>query len=271
MRLCPPQGLCLALSAALIPVLQAAFAHDLGQMEEQMGDAEPYTQVVDKSAPRFSLQDPDGQAVSLGDFGGKPVVLYFLYARCRDECPLHSLKIKKVQEQIASAGLQDQIQFVAVATDTEDAAATADLMREHPKRYGLDSANWIFLFGGSGRESAGIELARAYGLEFTPAGEGKQIHGVVTHIIDPEGRMRARYHGLNFDTVSLVSYTAALLHGDHGAATVTQSGSAESTLRPMDWVLSTVGLVCLIVLLWAGWMILGSRGTRRENPSSTNL
>ncbi len=271
MGLLPPIGFCLLLSVALIPVPQAAFAHDLEKMEKQMGEAEPYTQIVNKPAPGFSLQSPDGQALSLGDFGGKPVVLYFLYARCRDECPLHSLKIKKVQEQIASAELQDQIQFVAVATDIEDAAATADLMREYPKQYGIDSANWTFLFGGSGRETAGIELARAYGLEFTPTGEGAQVHGAVTHLIDPEGQMRARYHGLNFDTVSLVSYAAALLHGDHGAATVAPSGSAQNALRPVDWVLSAVGVVCILVLLWAGWTFLGSRGARREKTSSTNL
>lgn len=266
MRLFQTSVIFLALSAGSLAFLQGVHAHDIGKMEKELSAEEPYTQIVNKPAPGFSLQDPDGQKISLEDFSGKPVVLYFLYARCKDECPLHSLKIKKVQEQIAEAGLSGQIQFVAIATDTEDAASTAELMRQHPQHYGLDAANWVFLFGGPGLESAGTDLARAYSLEFTPAGESVQIHGVVTHLIDPEGRMRARYHGLGFDSVSLVSYAAALLHGEHGAGVGSVSG--ETRLTPMDWALSAFGLFCLVLLLWAAWTYLVPRRTETGKTAS---
>lgn len=235
---------------------RAAFAHDLGKMERHMNEGEPYTQIVNKPAPDFTLQTADGRSVSLQDFGGKSVVMYFLYARCRDECPLHSVKIKQVQEQVAEAGLESQIQFVAIATDTEAAAATAELMRKHPQTYGLNTANWMFLFGGAGREDAGMALAKAYTLEFTPVGEGTQIHGIVTHLIDPEGQLRARYHGLDFDSVSLVSYAAALAHGEHGAAGDSQAASRKAGLTPLDWTLSALGLLSLVVLVWAAWTYL---------------
>ncbi len=221
-----------------------------------MNEGEPYTQIVNKPAPDFTLQTADGRSVSLQDFGGKSVVMYFLYARCRDECPLHSVKIKQVQEQVAEAGLESQIQFVAIATDTEAAAATAELMRKHPQTYGLNTVNWMFLFGGAGREDAGMALAKAYTLEFTPVGEGTQIHGIVTHLIDPEGQLRARYHGLDFDSVSLVSYAAALAHGEHGAAGDSQAASRKAGLTPLDWTLSALGLLSLVVLVWAAWTYL---------------
>ncbi len=248
---------------------RAAFAHDLGKMERHMNEAEPYTQIVNKPAPDFTLQTADGRSVSLQDFGGKSVVMYFLYARCKDECPLHSVKIKQVQEQVAEAGLESQIQFVAIATDTEAAAATAELMRKHPQTYGLDASNWLFLFGGAGREDVGTALAKAYTLEFTPVGESTQIHGIVTHLIDPEGQLRARYHGLDFDSVSLVSYAAALAHGDHGAAGDSQVASRKAGLTPLDWVLSALGVLCLLVLIWAVWTYLIPKGTGRRNTAST--
>lgn len=259
-------AICIVMSAAW----HVAFAHDLGTMEKHMSEAEPYTQIVDKPAPKFDLKTPDGQTVALEDFAGKSVVLYFLYARCKDECPLHSLKIKQVQEQIAEAGLSGQIQFVAIATDTEDAASTADLMRQHPQHYGLDPTNWIFLFGGPGRESAGTDLARAYSLEFTPAGENVQIHGVVTHLVDPEGRMRARYHGLDFDSVSLVSYAAALLHGEHGSGTGSNSASEKTRLTPLDWALSALGIFSLVLLLWAAWTYLVPKRTGTGETASSD-
>ena len=45
---------------------------------------------------------------------------------------------------------------------------------------------------------------------FTQAADGKPMHGVVTHVIDQDGRLRARFHGLEFDPVDLVVYVNAL-------------------------------------------------------------
>lgn len=269
MRYFPAVLITFALSTASMSAAQYVLAHNLASMEQHMNEAEPYTQIVSKAAPQFTLKTPDGETVSLNDFGGKSLVMYFLYARCKDECPLHSVKIKQVQDQVAEAGLESQIQFVAIATDTESAAATAELMRKHPQTYGLDTSNWVFLFGGTGREDAGMALAKAYTLEFTPIGEGTQIHGVVTHLIDPEGLLRARYHGLDFDSVSLVSYAAALVHGDHGAAGANPVGSGNAGLTPLDWTLSVLGVLCLLVLIWAAWTYLIPKGTGRQKTAST--
>ena len=40
------------------------------------------------TAPPFQLRDQFGQAVSLSDYLGKPVVLTFLYTSCPDICPI---------------------------------------------------------------------------------------------------------------------------------------------------------------------------------------
>src|SRR5215467_5160741 len=39
-------------------------------------------------APNFQLEDQFGNATSLAQFKGKPVVLTFLYTHCPDVCPL---------------------------------------------------------------------------------------------------------------------------------------------------------------------------------------
>jgi protein SCO1/2 len=38
------------------------------------------------------------------------------------------------------------------------------------------------------------------------------MHGVVTHVIDQDGRLRARFHGLKFNPVDLVVYVNALVN-----------------------------------------------------------
>ena len=37
----------------------------------------------------------------------------------------------------------------------------------------------------------------------------------MTHVVDQAGRLRARFYGLEFEPVNLVSYVNALLNDDH--------------------------------------------------------
>ena len=246
-------------------VAAQAPAHDVGGVENRLGESERYVQIVDSPAKDFRLQDPDSREYSLNNFRGRAVVLYFVYSRCKDECPLHSLKVAEVQKQIAEASLTDQVQFVAVATDVEPASSTAESMRAHAGKYGLQTANWLFLYGGPERQTAGMALAQEYALQFIPAGEEVQLHGVVTHLIDPEGRLRARYHGLDFDPLNLTVYTAALIHGEHGQPSVGEAHGGASFEMPY-WAAVTGGVLSLIFLFAAGWFYFREvRAQRHES------
>lgn len=236
-----------------------SFAHNVGDVESSLLESERYMQPVSKEAPRFLLQDPDGNMFSLEDFRGRVVILNFLYSKCKEECPLHSLKIAEVQGQIAEAFLSDQVQFLSIATDTEPSSSTAGSMRDHGEKFGLNPSNWKFLFGGVGGERMGLALAEAYGLKFVPTGTGEQMHGVVTFVIDPQGWLRAKFHGLKFDTTNLTVFAAALAHGDHGGQPSTASAgvparpaSATSVIKSSDWILAFVGIGSLLLLAWVG-------------------
>ena len=233
-------------------------AHRVQEVEAQLGESERYAQLMNEEAPDFDLQDADGRSFTLEDFHGQAVILNFIYARCKEDCPLHSLKLAEVQAQIEEAGWSDGVQFISVATDTEDAAATAEAMRTHAERFGLDPANWLFLYGGPGREWLGMNLARAYGLEFVEVGEEEQMHGVVTHLIDPGGMLRARYHGLRFDAVSLTTHAAVLAEGGHGNGRhVSGTAGDFSNERPLmgmtEWTAVAVGFMSLGVLGYVAW------------------
>ena len=185
------------------------------EVETQIDTRERYVELVDQVAPVFILRDTNANAIRLDDFRGQVVILNFLYSRCKEQCPLHSLKISEVQQQLSLASLSDKVQFVTIATDTEYATSTAESMRAHGPRYGLDPANWMFLHGGQGRENLGTRFAAAYGLKFVPTDDGEQMHGVVTFLIDTKGQLRARYHGLSFNPVNLTIHAAALVHDSH--------------------------------------------------------
>lgn len=199
---------------AIAPTLMAmpAAAHHPGrQLDAVMGSREQYFQTVDKAAPPFSLVDADGRAVALSDFKGKVVVLHFIYASCPDVCPLHADRIAEVQALVNASPMKDQVRFVSITTDPK--SDTAEVLRDYGPVHGLDAANWSFLTVRHDQpEEATRELAKAFGHTFTKTEGNYQVHGVVTHVIDRQGRWRANFHGLRFAPVNLVLYLNGLVN-----------------------------------------------------------
>ena len=244
----------LALLVIASPTL--VLAHNSTEdLETQINTREHYAELTDRVAPGFILQDADANTIRLDDFRGKVVILNFLYSRCEEQCPLHSVKLAEVQQQLSLASLSDMVQFITIATDTEDAASTTESMRAHGPRYGLNPANWVFLHGGARLEDLGLQLAAAYGLKFVPTDDGEQMHAVVTHLIDTQGRLRARYHGLNFNPANLTIHAAALVHDDHNKGDGKSVDSTPATAKANSIMLfaafvSLVGLVCIAIFYY---------------------
>lgn len=205
-----------AFAASLITLSAPAAAHSLKELESDLHDQERYAQFVDQAAPPFRLADAEGQPLGLEDLHGKVVVLNFIYTRCKEACPVHMSMIARLQDMMNVAGMSEQVQFITIATDTEDLSSTRQTMREYGKNFQLEPDNWRFLFRADGAPADQTQrVADAYGLKFSVVEEGVQMHGVVTHVIDQTGQLRARFHGLRFEPVNLVSYVNALVNDDH--------------------------------------------------------
>jgi protein SCO1/2 len=190
-----------------------AVAHSLKNLEGQLLKRERYVQIMGKKAPGFTLQDANGKRISLSDFSGKVVVLNFVYTKCVDVCPLHSEAIASVQEAIMPTPMKDLVQFVSITTDPKH--DTTAIMKTYGSIHGLNPVNWVFLTSGSDKPALTRELAGRYGLKFTQTKDGAQMHGVVTHLIDKSGNLRARYHGLKFNETNLIVHMNALGNDTH--------------------------------------------------------
>jgi protein SCO1/2 len=199
------------LAASLVVLAVNAAAHSLDEVEAQLGDREQYFQPIDQEAPDFTLQDPDARAVGLEDLRGKVVVLHFVYTSCADVCPLHAERIAKIQEMVNQTPMRELVQFVTITTDPEH--DTPAVIREYGPVHGLNPVNWMFLTSGPNQpEDTTRNLAQRFGHRFTRTEDGYQIHGVVTHVIDREGRWQANFHGLKFEPTNLVVYINALVN-----------------------------------------------------------
>ena len=201
--------LCLMMT---FPFAARASSHSLKEVEENLYEKEKYYQPVDVEAPGFTLQDANGRTLNLTDFNGKVVVLHFIYTNCPDVWPLHAEKIAAVQKMVNITPMKGQVQFITVTTDPKRDAG--QVLRDYGDNHGLDPVNWMFLTAAAGGpEDTTRRLAKAYGVEFRRAADGsEQMHGVVTSIIDQDGILRARFHGLDFQNVNLVIFINALIN-----------------------------------------------------------
>ena len=206
----------LALAAALLALpLEPAASHSLKELEEDLPAREKYFQPIDKPAPAFTLKDAEGRTVQLADYAGKVVVLHFIYARCPDVCPLHADLIAKLQEMVNGTPMRDRVQFLSITTDP--VRDTPDVLRAYGVAHRLDLLNWAFLTSGPEEPDQTRALVEQFGHRFDVTPSGIQIHGVVTHVIDREGRWRANFHGLQFDPTNLVVFVNALVNDVHQA------------------------------------------------------
>lgn len=191
----------------------AARAHSLKDVEAALFEREAYVEFLERPAPPFTLEAARGGAVSLDELAGKVVVLNFIYTDCPDVCPLHSALLADIQENINRTAMADLVQFVSISTDP--AHDTPAVLEAYAASLDLDPVNWFFLTDGSGDFAKIRAIAKDYGLLFTPGDDGYLLHGVVTHIIDKSGIIRARYHGLKVDPLNIILYINALTNDSH--------------------------------------------------------
>ncbi|MDX0524791.1 redoxin domain-containing protein [Sinorhizobium medicae] len=212
-----------ATTSTSVPVAPSpAPAHSLKDVQQELFEKEKYFQVKDDPAPNFVLQDADGNPARLEDFRGKVVVLHFIYAGCPDVCPLHAERIAEIQKMVNQTPMKGRVLFITITTDPK--RDTPDVLRDYGPAHGLDPAmNWVFLTSGPDRpDDTTRKLAQSFGHKFIVTEDELQIHSVVTHLIDQNGRWVANFHGLGFEPMNLVVFINALTnatvphHADHG-------------------------------------------------------
>ena len=81
--------------------------------------APQYGIVIDAAQPAqdFTLQGSNGRPVTLSEFRGKPVLLYFGYTTCPDVCPTTLADLRMAMQELGSD--KDKVQVLFVTVDPE--------------------------------------------------------------------------------------------------------------------------------------------------------
>jgi peroxiredoxin Q/BCP len=124
-------------------------------------------------APAFTLADQDGATVSLGDFAGKNVIVYFYPAAMTPGCTTEACDFRDNLNSLKSAGYQ-------VIGISKDAPAKNKQFQEQ------EGLNFPLL------SDEDLAVHRAYGAYGEKSLYGKTVEGVIrsTFVVDPDGTLR---------------------------------------------------------------------------------
>ncbi len=139
-------------------------------------------------APDFTLTGVNNQSVSLSDFRGQYVFIYFGYTFCPDLCPDTLAKLARVRKELGNKG--DQMQVIMISVDP--ARDTPDKLAEYVGHF---DESFVGLTGSDEELDA---TGAAYGLYYdrhdgTPATGYLIDHTARTYLLDPDGRIIVAY------------------------------------------------------------------------------
>jgi protein SCO1 len=63
-------------------------------------------------APEFTLENQDGDTISMRDFRGQPVIVTFLYTTCEDTCPVQAQTVRGALDELG-----EDVPAIAIAVD----------------------------------------------------------------------------------------------------------------------------------------------------------
>jgi protein SCO1/2 len=147
-------------------------------------------QIIDSQDPvtNFTLTGPGGESVSLIDFRGKVVMLYFGYTFCPDVCPATMVEIRNAVQALGSKA--DDVQVIMVSLDPE--RDTPDVLEKYVAHF---NPSFIGLTGTEDEITiASAPLGIFYEKEEGSAATGYLLnHTATVMVLDKRGYLRLLY------------------------------------------------------------------------------
>jgi len=143
--------------------------------------------------------DQHGQARSLAEFRGRPVLLSLVYTACVHSCQVTTRHLDRVVRIARDALGNDSFTVLTVGFDHP--VDSPDQMAGFARRYGISDPHWYFLSSPDAATAAA--LMDAVGFVHTPSPRGFD-HTVQVTLLDREGRVHRQVYGEVFPTPQLV-------------------------------------------------------------------
>ena len=134
-------------------------------------------------APDFLLKDQFGNALSLSQFKGKPVVLTFLYTHCPDVCPLTAEKLHTTMQSLGNNAQQVAVLAVSMDPKGDTVAAVQNFAKVHKL------GDYFHYLIGTHNELAPVWASYSVDAQAATS-SGIVNHSSAIYVIDKQGRER---------------------------------------------------------------------------------
>jgi protein SCO1 len=141
-----------------------------------------------QTTPDFTLTAAGDTSVSLSDFRGQYVFIYYGYTFCPDFCPATLAKLARVRDSLGDNAGRIQVVMVTVDPERDTPEALAEYV-------GLFDPTFVGLSGTTAEiDAAGQPFGIFYQKNEGSAATGYLVdHSTRTYLIDPEGKARVAY------------------------------------------------------------------------------
>lgn len=181
---------------AVAPMLACAQAIDGTYSEDEA--LEISQAAIGRELAALEFTDSFGQAVSLADYRGQPLLISLIFTSCHHVCPALTRHLKTSVDAAREALGHNSFRVVTIGFDTSN--DTPERMRDFARKQGIDDPAWTFL---SGTAETMAKMVENVGFIYfnTPRGFD---HITQTTIVNRDGIVYAQVYGGTFELPWLV-------------------------------------------------------------------
>ena len=165
-------------------------------------------QVIDtvyQPVQSFTYQNQDGLQVTNKNYANKVWITEFFFSTCPTICPIMTVQMTKLFEEVNTMDKKDQVQFLSFSIDPEK--DTPETLKNYKNLYCKNCENWDFLTGDEKfTHRLGIESFKVFAGREEEA-EGGFAHSGAFSLVDTKGFLRGVYNITGFDgSVNNIEY-----------------------------------------------------------------
>ena len=157
-------------------------------------------QVIDtvyQPVQSFTYQNQDGLQVTNKNYANKVWITEFFFSTCPTICPIMTVQMTKLFEEVNTMDKKDQVQFLSFSIDPEK--DTPETLKRYKNLYCKNCENWDFLTGDEKfTHRLGIESFKIFAGREEEA-EGGFAHSGAFSLVDTKGFLRGVYNITGFD------------------------------------------------------------------------
>lgn len=155
----------------------------------------------------YAFTASNGDAVSLADFSGKPVLINFIYTSCEHTCPMIVESLGRSVEVARDALGDDSFTVLTIGFDTRN--DTVQRMRSYAGDRSVGDDNWLLL---SGDEATIVALAGDLGFQYRKTPHGFD-HLAQVSVVDEESVVYRQIYGVRLTPPVVVEPLKQLVFG----------------------------------------------------------